>query len=266
VGAHVPPNGVNTAQIVAQLDRAERLRAAIPPLSQTHSGLTPEHAYHIQAAWLATKLARDEKLVGRKIGLTSRAMQEQFGVHEPDFGFLLASMLRPSGSIVHREDLLQPRVEPEIAFWLNQQLRGPGVTLEQVLAATDGVSAALEVVDSRIEAWRIKLIDTIADNGSSARAVVSDRRMPCDRLDLVAESVNLRRNGQQVGRGSGGAVLGHPAQAIAWLANRLAEFDEVLEPGQVILPGGMCASVLVEANDTFEAEFSQLGTVSVTFR
>ncbi|MDP9093134.1 MAG: fumarylacetoacetate hydrolase family protein, partial [Actinomycetota bacterium] len=183
----------------------------------------------------------------------------------PDFGFLLASMIVPSGGSLARADLLQPRVEPEIAFWLNADLRGPGVTRGQVLAATRGVSAALEIVDSRIANWKIKLADTIADNGSSARAVISERLVLVSDLDLAAEAVHLFRNDVEVGTGTGADVLGHPAEAVAWLANRLADFGDALQAGDVVLPGAMCASVFGQSGEMFRADFTLLGSVSVAF-
>jgi 2-keto-4-pentenoate hydratase len=253
------------AEIMATLDAAERTRAAIPPLTQTHPQLSAADAYAVQDAWLQKKLAGGGRLAGRKIGLTNRAMQQQLGVGEPDFGFLMESMLVTSGATLRRGELLQPRVEPEIAFRLRTDLRGPGITAQEVLAATRGVSAALEIVDSRIANWRIKLADTIADNGSSARAVISDRVVSVSNLDLAAETVTLFRNGEVVGGGSGADVLGHPAEAVAWLANRLAEFGAFLSAGQVVLPGAMCASVFAERGETFRADFPSLGGVEVSF-
>jgi 2-keto-4-pentenoate hydratase len=252
-------------EIMDALDTAERTRVAIPPLTETRPGLTQADAYSVQAVWLNRKLAAGGTLAGRKVGLTSRAMQQQLGVGEPDFGFLLQAMLVSSGATLTRAELLQPRVEPEIAFWLRADLRGPGVTAADALAATRGVSAALEIVDSRIADWRIKLADTIADNGSSARAVLSERVVPVAELDLAAEAVELFRNDQSVGSGVGGAVLGHPAEAVAWLANRLADFGDGLQAGQVVLPGAMCASVFANAGETFRADFPHLGSVSVVF-
>jgi len=251
--------------IMETLDAAERAQAGVPPLTETHPGLSQADAYAVQDAWLRRKLAHGGRLAGRKVGLTSKAMQHQLGVNEPDFGFLLQTMLVPPGSTLLRAELLQPRVEPEIAFWLARDLRGPGITASDVLAATRGVSAALEIVDSRIADWRIKLADTIADNGSSARAVVSDRLVPLADLDLAAEAVQLLRNDEVVGRGTGGDVLGHPAEAVAWLANRLADFGAGLEAGQVVLPGAMCASVFAQAGETFRAEFSSIGSVAISF-
>jgi 2-keto-4-pentenoate hydratase len=251
--------------IVTALHDAEQHREAIEPLSDRQPDLTQAEAYAIQAGWLAHKLAAGEQLVGRKVGLTSQAMQKQLNVHEPDFGFLLQSMLAPAGGSLSRAQLLKPRVEPEIGFWLAADLRGPGVTVEQVLQATRGVCAAMEIVDSRIADWRIKLVDTIADNGSSARAVFSDTVVPVTEVDLKQERVMLLRNGEQVGEGDGAAVLGHPAEAVAWLANTLAKFDQTLTAGQVVLPGAMCASVYAEAGDVFEARFTTLGSVTIRF-
>src|SRR5712692_5199624 len=145
-------------EIMEALDAAERTRVPVQPLTETRPGLTTADAYAVQGAWLERKLAEGGRLACRKVGLTSRAMQQQLGVGEPDFGFLLQAMLVPSGGTLQRGELLQPRVEPEIAFWLSADLRGPGVVVADVLAATRGVSAALEIVDSRIAEWRIKLV------------------------------------------------------------------------------------------------------------
>jgi 2-keto-4-pentenoate hydratase len=205
------------------------------------------------------------QLVGRKIGLTNKAMQEQLGVNEPDYGFILESMVLPSGTTLPRSAFLLPRIEPEVAFWLGEDLQGPGVTAEQFLAATEGVSAALELVDSRIENWRIKLVDTIADNASSARLIVSQQRISPRELDLAAEAVELFCDGERVGAGTGAAVLGHPAIAAAWLVNKLAEFGVSLLKGQVVLPGAMCAAVSVAAGKTYRAVYASLGEVSVSF-
>ncbi len=252
-------------ETAALLDRAEQSRVPLPPLSQEYPTLTPAQAYAIQSAWLDLKLARGARLIGRKIGLTSRAMQELLGVDQPDYGFLLDSMVVASGSTVSRTDFLLPRIEPEIAFWLAKDLKGPGITVDAVLAATRGVSPALELVDSRIANWQIKLPDTISDNASSARVIVSEQIVPPDGLDLAAEAVTLTRNGVEVGSGNGAAVLGHPAEAVAWLANKLAEYDIALVAGQLVLPGAMCAAATVAAGETYRAVFTTIGEVSVCF-
>jgi 2-oxopent-4-enoate hydratase len=258
---------IDHVAVAAALDSAERNRAAIRPLTETQPGLTVQDAYAIQSAWLRSKLAGNAKpvLVGRKVGLTARAMQQQLGVDEPDFGFLLNHMLVPDGGSIPRDALILPRVEPEIAFYLAKDLRGPGLSASDVMAATRAVAPALEIVDSRIADWKIKLQDTIADNGSSARAVVGPPVAYDARLDLAAVTVTLKRNGEQLGEGSGAAVLGHPAEAVAWLANALAAFGESLREGDVVLPGAMCASVFANAGETFEASYTGLGSVSVRF-
>jgi 2-keto-4-pentenoate hydratase len=254
-----------TEESARALHRAERSRVPIAPLSERYPELTPADSYAIQSAWLDLLRQEGAQVVGHKIGLTSKAMQEQLGVHEPDYGFILESMVVPSGHGLPRSAFLLPRIEPEIAFWLGEDLRGPGVTAEQVLAATQGVSAALELVDSRIENWRIKLVDTIADNASSARLIVGSQRMSPQDLDLAAEGVELWCDGERVGSGTGAAVLGHPANAAAWLVNKLAEFGVSLLKGQVVLPGAMCASVSVVPGKTYRAVYTTLGEVSVSF-
>ena len=252
-------------ETAALLDQAEQSRMPLPPLSQEYPTLTPAQAYAIQSAWLDLKLAKGARIIGRKIGLTSRAMQELLGVDQPDYGFLLDSMMVTSGGTLSRTDFLLPRIEPEIAFWLAKDLKGPGITVDAVLAATRGVSPALEFVDSRIAKWQIKLPDTIADNASSARVIVSEQIVPLDGLDLAVEAVTLTRNGVEVGSGNGAAVLGHPAEAVAWLANKLAEYGIAIEAGQLVLPGAMCAAATVAAGETYRAMFSTIGEVSVRF-
>jgi len=252
-------------ETAALLDQAEQSRMPLPPLSQEYPTLTPAQAYAIQSAWLELKLAKGARIIGRKIGLTSRAMQELLGVDQPDYGFLLDSMTVTSGNTLARADFLLPRIEPEIAFWLAKDLKGPGITVDAVLAATHGVSPALELVDSRIAKWQIKLPDTIADNASSARVIVSEQIVPLDGLDLAVEAVTLTHNGVEVGSGNGAAVLGHPAEAVAWLANKLAEYDIAIMAGQLVLPGAMCAAATVAAGETYRAMFSTIGEVSVRF-
>jgi 2-keto-4-pentenoate hydratase len=256
---------VSNKDIAALLDQAEQERSPIAPLSATDTALTPQRAYAIQRAWLNLKRARGARLIGHKVGLTSLAMQQQLGVNQPDYGFLLNTMIVPSHSVLPRREFIQPRIEPEIVFWLKQELRGPGVTVEQVLQATRGVSAALEIVDSRIADWRIQLADTIADNASSARMVLGQSIISPTALNMVEENVTLFQDGNPLGAGKGEAVLGHPAAAVAWLANKLAEFDIGLQAEQWVLPGAMCASALIVAGSTYSATFGTLGEVSISF-
>lgn len=252
--------------IAHALHMAEGQRVPLPPLSETYADLTVEQAYAIQSAWLNLKgRERPVRLVGHKIGLTSRAMQQLLGIDQPDYGFLLDDMVVAPASTLRRADFIAPRIEPEIAFWLSNDLPGPGVTIEDVLASTRGVSAALELVDSRIRDWRIKLVDTIADNASSARVIISEQVIDPAEIDLVTEGVTLLRDDEQVGTGTGAAVLNHPAAAVAWLANRLADFGVTLRAGQVILPGAMCSAINVDAGATYRASFTHLGEVAVHF-
>jgi 2-keto-4-pentenoate hydratase len=255
-----------TIQAVGEkLYEAERTQQSLPPLTESYPGITVDDAYAIQRVIIDHKLRDGALIVGHKIGLTSLAMQQLLGVDQPDYGHLLDTMMVPDGSAVQREDLIAPRVEAEIAFVLREELRGPGVTVAKVMSATQYVFAALEIVDSRIADWKIKLQDTIADNASSCRMVQGGRYVGVDDIDLRLTGLVLEKNGEVANTAAGAAVLGHPAQAVAWLANKLAEFDTSLKPGQVILPGALSAMVPVQAGDQVRATFDRLGSVSVRF-
>jgi 2-keto-4-pentenoate hydratase len=244
---------------------AADLRAPVPPMTEQFPDFDIEDAYAVQLAGIADRLAAGETVKGHKVGLTSVAMQRQFGVEEPDYGHLLAGMLVPDGAQVRADAYCQPRIEPEIGFVLADPLRGPGVSVADVLAATAFVTPALELIDSRIVDWRITLADTVADNASSAAVVLGGSRLPLDGLDLRLVGVVMRCNGEVVGTGAGGAVLGNPVTAVAWLVNKLAEFDAGLAAGEVVLPGSCTAAVPVGAGDVISAEFDGLGGVSVEF-
>ena len=239
--------------------------APIPPLSDSIHDLDVAGAYAIQQRNLTRLLGAGARLVGRKIGLTSAPMQELLGVDEPDYGYILDTMVYPAGGTISVSSLCAPRVEPEIAFRLNRPLRGPGVSVADVLDATDAVAAALEIVDSRIADWRITLCDTVADNASSA-AVVLGPWVPIDAApDLVDITAALRINDTQVDQGVATAVLGHPAEAVAWLANALAAFDTGLHAGEFVMSGSITSAVFVHAGDVAAAELSGLGRVSIDF-
>jgi 2-keto-4-pentenoate hydratase len=242
---------------------AERNAEPIAPLARLRPGLEVADAYAIQLAGRKLRSADGDALRGRKVGLTSEAMQEMLGVRQPDFGYLLASMLVPSGGSIEVDRLIAPRVEAEIAFYLGERLEGPGVTPEQVMAATAQVAPALEVIDSRVANWEITLVDTVADNASSARAVIGEPVEPHD-LDLVQLEGRLLAGGEEVA-GRGGAVLGDPARAVAWLTNTLADFGEALEPGEVIIPGAVARALPVGPGTVARADFGALGSVEVSF-
>ena len=253
--------------IVDQLLAAEKARVSLPQrLSDAYPGFTPQEAYAVQLAFIEAKKATGARVVGKKVGLTSPKMQEMFGVNEPDYGHLLDVMLVQSGGEIALSSLVQPKVEAEVAFVLQRDIRGPGVTVAAVLEATESVVPALEIIDSRITGWKITLPDTIADNASSGRVVVnrSAARLVAD-LDLAAVTMTLERNGAEISRGLGSAVLGHPAAAVAWLANKLAEFSMGLDAGELIMSGAISGAFDVHAGDHFSAHLSGLGSVGIRF-
>lgn len=256
---------MNIKEIAHQLMKAEEERQPIEPLTTTYPALTVREAYQIQLAGVQEKLKKGRKIIGKKIGLTSRGMQQLLGVNEPDYGHLLDHMFLQEGEPCRREQLLWPRVEGEIAFILKETLRGPGVTIADVFRATEGVMPAIEIVDSRIRDWKIKLPDTIADNASSAFFVLGGKILPLQGLDLRHMGMILEKNGEIVNTGAGAAVWGHPAAAVAWLANKLSEFDIALEAGEIILSGAITAAVDAAANDVFNISFHSLGSISLRF-
>lgn len=253
--------------IVRQLLHAEAQRAPLPPLTETYPGLTPQDAYAVQLAWVEARTAAGAKVAGKKIGLTNPKIQEMFGVREPDYGHLLDVMFVESGGVIPLSSLLQPRVEAEVAFILRRDLQGPRVTREAVLEATESVLPALEIIDSRIRDWKIALPDTIADNASSGRVVVNRAAArPPAGLDLAAITMTLERNGAEISRGMSAAVQGHPATAVAWLANKLAEFSVTLKAGELIMSGAITGAFPVSPDDQFRAHLNGLGVVEVAFR
>lgn len=248
-----------------RLIEATRSRVPIPPLTSDHPAMTPADAYGVQQVVVGRRLDAGESVVGWKLGLTSKAMQQQLGVDQPDYGPILSNSIVPEGQRVAIDELIQPRVEAEIAFVLERPLHGPGVTALEALRATAGVAAAIEIIDSRIADWKITLADTIADLASSARVVAAGRLVPVAGLDLRLIGAVLERNGEVVATGAGAAALGNPAEAIAWAANTLGPLGITLEPGQLIMPGALHASVPAARGDVFRARFDRLGSVAVRF-
>lgn len=247
------------------LARAEQDRSPIAPLTETYPDLDVVDAYDIQLLQIRDKLAAGAAIRGHKVGLTSKAMQTMMGVDEPDYGHLLDTMFVYEGLGIEARALCAPRVEIEVAFVLGAPLSGPHCTVADVLAATAYVAPSIEIVDSRIRDWKIALADTIADNASSARVVLGGRRTRLDGLDLRTLGGVLRKNGEIVATGAAGAVLGNPAIAVAWLANKVHSFGVTLGAGHVILPGACTRAFDVSAGDAIEADFDVLGHVSVRF-
>ena len=269
-------DGGAVKELADRLVAAERERRPIPPPTSAYSNLNVADAYAIQQLIVRDRLDGGERIVGWKIGLTSKAMQEQLGVDQPDYAPILSGWSIPEGHPIPIDELIQPRVEAEIAFELNRPLAGPGVTVPDVLAATRGVRPALEIIDSRVEDWKIKLPDTIADMASSARVVVGEPLTPvqdvrtnagrsASHLDLAKIGVRFERNGEEVATGVGAAVLGDPAAAVAWAANTLGALGVVLEAGHIVMPGALHASVPAVRDDLFRAVFDELGSVAVLF-
>lgn len=254
-----------TTDLADVLWRAEADSVAVEPLTASRPDLSAAEAYAIQTRNVERRVAAGAVVRGRKVGLTSRPVQQLFGVREPNFGVLLDDMFVDEGDEVAFDVLLQPRVESEIAFLMDRDLAGPGVTTPDALTAIGGVLPAVEVVDSRIADWRIRLADTVADNASSARAVLGSRMVPVAAVDLRLLGVLFLRNGTPIESGAGAAVLGNPARCVAWLANTLGALGSGLRRGDVVLSGALHRMVPVRAGDHFQARFAHLGSVTVQF-
>ena len=252
-------------QLAEELLQAERTRVPVAPLTERFPDLSVADAYAIQLALIDHKIAAGARVVGKKIGLTSLAMQRMLNVDQPDYGHLLDTMTIVEGGEMPIDELIQTRVEPEIAFILKDDLIGPDVTREQALAATAYVTPALEIIDSRVRDWKIKLGDTVADNGSSARVVLGTTMTPPDAVDLRLVGCVLEKNGEVMGTAAGAAALGDPAVAVAWLANQLASFDIPLKAGEIIMPGALTKAEAVARGDVVRATYDRLGSVSVKF-
>jgi 2-oxopent-4-enoate/cis-2-oxohex-4-enoate hydratase len=248
-----------------ELYQAQQARRAIEPLVVRHPQLQVESAYRIQRGVIDRFLQRGARIVGKKIGVTSKAVMDMLGVHQPDFGYLLDHMICTQGQTVDAGRLLQPKAEGEIAFVLGRDLRGPGVTQTQVVDATVGLSACIEIVDSRIRDWKITICDTVADNASCGLFVLGDRLVDPGDVDLFTCGMVLEKNGDVAVTGAGAAALGSPAAAVAWLANMLGSFGESLKAGDVILSGALAAMVPVGAGDSIRVEIDGIGCCGIRF-
>ncbi|AVO42184.1 2-oxopent-4-enoate hydratase [Simplicispira suum] len=237
----------------------------VAPLTSRHEGITIEDAYAIQQRMMARRLQAGERVVGKKIGVTSAAVMNMLGVYQPDFGWLTDAMVYNEGEAIAASTLIQPKAEGEIAFVLKKSLKGPGVTAADVLAATEGVMACFEIVDSRIQDWKIKIQDTVADNASCGVFVLGDRLVDPRDVDLVTCGMVLEKNGEIVATGAGAAALGHPANAVAWLANTLGSHGIALEAGEVVLSGSLAIMVPVVAGDNLRVTIGGIGGCSVRF-
>ncbi|KKB36929.1 2-keto-4-pentenoate hydratase [Bacillus thermotolerans] len=256
---------MNVKESALSLLEAERTKQPIAPLTDSYKKITVDEAYHIQLEQIQQKVRNGAVIVGKKIGLTSKVMQAMFNVEEPDYGHLLDSMMHLDGETISLKEFLQPKLEFEIAFVLKKDLKGPNVTAFEVIEATDYVVPAIEVIDSRIKDWNIRFEDTVADNGSSARAIIGGKPTKLDNLDLSCIGMNVYKNGVCFDSAAGAAVMGNPVRAVAWLANALSRYGISLYAGEVILSGALSKAVPVAAGETFTAEFAHIGSVSAAF-
>ncbi|OCS84664.1 2-keto-4-pentenoate hydratase [Caryophanon tenue] len=254
---------MNIEQVAQRLLEAERTKKTIAPLTETMPHITVDDAYRIQIAQIAAKKAQGATVKGLKIGLTSKVMQDMLGVYTPDYGFILDTMV--FDSTIDVTPFIQPKVEFELAFFFKQALTGT-VTVEDVIAAVDYVVPAIEIIDSRIADWRIQFEDTVADNGSSAGAVLGTTKTKLvDVEDITAIPMTASKNGKAFDTATSAAVLGNPLEAVVWLANAIREYGVMIEPGMFVLSGAVSKAVTFEAGDVFEADFGALGKVSATF-
>jgi 2-oxopent-4-enoate/cis-2-oxohex-4-enoate hydratase len=249
-----------------ELFAALRERRMVEPLTEREPAMTIEDAYAVSRRLLSRRLADGETVIGKKIGVTSKAVQSMLNVHQPDFGFLTDAMVYNDGEeLPLSSELIQPRAEGEIAFVLARALRGPGVTNADVAAATLGVMPCFEIVDSRIRDWQIKIQDTVADNASCGLFVLGDALVDPTRVDLCTCGMVLEKNGEIVATGAGAAALRSPLNAVAWLANTLGAFGIGLEAGEVILSGSLAALIPVAAGDNMKMRIGGIGSASVRF-
>jgi len=252
-------------RLAADLAEAERVRVGIAPLTDANPDIDVVDAYEIQLINIRQRIAEGARVVGHKVGLSSKVMQQMMGVDEPDYGHLLEEMEVFQDTPVKTGNYLYPRVEVEVGFVLAEDLPGEECTEEDVVAATAAYAPAIELIDTRIKDWQIKLCDTIADNASSAGFVLGSERVAPSDIDIKNIDAVLTRNGEEIAKGRSDAVLGNPVTAVAWLARKVAGFGVRLKAGDIVLPGSCTFAVEARPGDEFNAEFDGLGSVRLTF-
>ena len=253
------------AELAQELYNADLGRNPIQAITERYPDISYEEAYKVQLIGMKLRLADGHVIVGKKIGLTSKAMQNALGVFEPDYGYITDKMMAFEGEPISMASLILPKIEPEIAFILKSDLSGPGVTVADVLQATAGVMPAIEIIDSRVKDWKIKIQDTIADGASIGRIIVSGKLSPVDEIDLRFTGLVLEKSGEVVATAAGAAVLGHPANAVAWLANKLSQYGMKLEAGDIVMSGSLTAACQVASGDNIRATFDRIGSISARF-
>ncbi|WP_159603303.1 2-oxo-hept-4-ene-1,7-dioate hydratase [Agromyces humi] len=253
------------AAIADELADADRARSTVPLLTARHPGMTIDDAYAVQREWADRGIASGRRLVGRKIGLTSKVMQAATGITEPDYGVIFDDMVLESGASVEFDRFSNVRIEVELAFVLRDRLDGPHTSVFDVLDATAYVVPALEILNSHIALDGRTIVDTISDNAAMGAMVIGGRPVKPDAVDLRWVSALLSRNQVIEESGVAAAVLGHPAMGVAWLANKLAHHDQALEAGEIILAGSFTRPMWVQRGDTVHADYRELGTVTCRF-
>ena len=252
-------------RLAADLAQAERSRVPISPLTDGEPDIDVVDAYEIQLINIRQRVAEGARVIGHKVGLSSEAMQKMMNVDEPDYGHLLDDMQVFEGTPVRSDRYLYPRVEVEVGFILADDLPGAGCTEDDVLAATAAFAPAIELIDTRITNWQIKLCDTIADNASSAGWVLGEARVSPKDVDIKAIDAVLTNDGEVVAEGRSDAVLGNPVTAVAWLARKVESFGVRLRAGDIVLPGSCTRAIDAPPGSHFVAEFSGLGSVQLSF-
>ncbi|WP_216827400.1 2-keto-4-pentenoate hydratase [Alkalihalobacterium elongatum] len=252
--------------IVRELINAERERLEVNKFVDEFPELDMELAYEVQERLIETKCKEgNAKVTGRKLGLTSRAKQEMMGVHEPTYGVLLDNMQLFEGEKISLEPLIHPKIEPEIAFIFNKEVKGPIVTVTDILAATAYIAPAMEIIDSRYRNFKFTLPDVVADNSSSSRYLISDRLTPVSDIDIRLMGMVFKKNGEIVTTSAGASVMGHPARAVAWMVNRLVKKGQSIKPGEVVLSGALSEAFSIESGDHFSVSFDRIGSVEASF-
>ena len=259
----LPPDTI--AALAAELAEADRNHGVMPRITARHPEATVEDSYRIQGVWRDSRIAAGRRVVGRKIGLTSRAMQQATGITEPDYGVMFDDTVWPSGAVIPFDNFSNVRIEVELAFVLSAPLEGPNCSVYDVLRATEYVTPALEVLNSHIELEGRTIVDTIADNAAYGGMVLGGNPTAPDAVDLRWISALLYRNETIEESGVAAAVLNHPANGVAWLANKLHSHGDRLEAGEIILAGSFTRPMWVSRGDTVLCDFGPMGTITCRF-
>jgi len=258
-------NSSQIEEIAQQLFNAEKSGRQLPQIVRSFPEMTLDDGYTAQLALIKRRQDGGRVVVGKKVALTNAAVQKLFGVTEPIFGHLMSDMFSREGEPIPFSELMQPKIEPEIAFLMKRDLVGPGVTAGQVLLATEGVMPALEIPSARILDWKFAAPDMAADNAFSSRVVLGGTITPIMGLDLRLVGVMLEKNGTLLSTGAGASAMGNPVDVVAWLANKLGEYGQGLKAGDIVMPGALVVAPEVHAGDFYKATFDRLGSVSALF-